>query len=479
MSFFGRDDLLQRLQDLWGKRVSSLITCRGRRRIGKSTLIERFAKQSRARFIKIEGMKPEGHTTKEDELDSFASQLSSQTDAESSRPADWLRAFIRLSKEIRGREKTVVLLDEVSWMAYGDPSFAATLKIAWDNYFKKHDRLILVVCGSVSAWIKENIIENGAFYGRRSLDIVVPELPLNECVKFWGDAVDRIAVRDIVDVLSVTGGVPRYLEELNPGLSAMENIRKMCFLPKAPLRVDFDDMFTDVITKQSRFSAQVLRCLVDGPKSVTEIAMSLGVGKGGNITNALTQLAESGMVASDSGKNPETGADIRACRYRLSDNYARFYLKYVEPVKSLIDSGTFHFGGLEQFAGWDAIMGLQFENLVLNNYRQLLAPLHLDNVMLVSAAPYARRGSPTGREGVQIDLLLQTKMSMCVVEIKRKANIGREIIDEVRRKCKLLPKRRGVSLHTAIVHEGEIAPSVEADGYFDAVIPFRRILGLS
>ena len=264
MNFFGREDLLQRLQDLWGKRVSSLITCRGRRRIGKSTLIERFAKQSRARFIKIEGMKPEEHTTKEDELDSFASQLSSQTDAESSRPADWLRAFIRLSKEIRGREKTVVLLDEVSWMAYGDPSFAATLKIAWDNYFKKHDRLILVVCGSVSAWIKENIIENGAFYGRRSLDIVVPELPLNECVKFWGDAAERVAVRDIVDVLSVTGGVPRYLEELNPGLSAVENIRKMCFLPKAPLRVDFDDMFTDVITKQYRFSAQILRCLVDG-----------------------------------------------------------------------------------------------------------------------------------------------------------------------------------------------------------------------
>ena len=156
-----------------------------------------------------------------------------------------MRAFIRLAKEIKPREKTVVLLDEVSWMAHGDPTFAATLKIAWDNHFKEHDRLILVVCGSVSAWIRENIIDNGAFYGRRSLDIVVPELPLSECVKFWGDAVERVSVRDIVDVLSVTGGVPRYLEELNPGLSAQENIRKMCFLPKAPLRVDFDEMFAD------------------------------------------------------------------------------------------------------------------------------------------------------------------------------------------------------------------------------------------
>ena len=479
MNFYGREDLLRQLHDLWGKRVSSLITCRGRRRIGKSTLIERFARQSKARFIKIEGLKPENRTTKEDELDSFSSQLSSQTTAENSRPADWLRAFIRLSKELKTREKTVVLLDEVSWMAHGDASFAATLKIAWDNYLKAHDRLILVVCGSVSAWIKENIIDNGAFYGRRSLDIVVPELPLKECVKFWGDAVERVAVRDIVDVLSVTGGVPRYLEEVNPLLSAKENIRKMCFLPKAPLRIDFDEMFTDVITRQPKFSAQIIRCFVDGPKSVTEIAKTLNVGKGGNITNALTQLVESGMVASDSGENPETGVDIRECRYRLKDNYSRFYLKYIEPAKGIIDSQAFSFNGLDQFAGWDSIMGLQFENLVLNNYRQLLTPLHMDNVMLMSAAPYSRRGRyGTDGEGCQIDLLLQAKMSMCIVEIKRQMHIGREIIDEVRRKCKCLPKPRGVSLHTAIVYEGEIALSVEADGYFDAIIPFRRLLGI-
>ena len=51
-------------------------------------------------------------------------------------------------------------------------------------------------------------------------------------------------------------------------------------------------------------------------------------------------------------------------------------------------------------------------------------------------------------------------------------------ISSPRRKCRLVPKKRGVSLHTAIVYEGEIAPSVEADGYFDAVIPFRRLLGI-
>ena len=123
-------------------------------------------------------------------------------------------------------------------MAHYDPLFAGMLKGAWDDRFKKHPNLVFVLCGSVSTWIKDNILEDGSFYGRRSLDIVVPELPAAECVKFWGAAAERTDVREIVDVLSVTGGVPRYLEEIDSGASADENVRRLCFLPKSPLRED-------------------------------------------------------------------------------------------------------------------------------------------------------------------------------------------------------------------------------------------------
>ena len=67
-------------------------------------------------------------------------------------------------------------------------------------------------------------------------------------------------------------------------------------------------------------------------------------------------------------------------------------------------------------------------------------------------------------------------MSMCLVEIKRQAHIGREIIDEVRAKCENLPRSAGVSLRTALVFEGDLAASVEADGFFDAIIPFSMLL---
>ena len=477
--FFGREDVLAQLASLWGKRVSSLVTCRGRRRIGKSTVIERFASQSESRFIKIEGKRPRQGMSNESELQEFARQLADQCDTERTMPLDWRDAFRRLDSVVKDDEKTVVLLDEISWLAYYSEDFADDLKIIWDNKLKRHDRLVLVLCGSVSSWIRDNIVENSAYMGRRSLDVVIRELPLHECVKFWGAAAERIATKEILDVLSVTGGVPRYLEEVNPSLSAAENIRNMAFCPNSVLRVDFDEMFADVITRRPRFSADVLECLVEGALGTPEIAKRLGVGRGGNITIALNQLEEAGFVSSDAGINPETGEVAKDRRYRLRDNYSRFYLKCIRPVSRIIDEGSYAFHSLDQFAEWDAIMGLAFENLIVNNYRELLSPLHMDRALVVSAAPFRRAASAkTGRKGIQIDLLVQTRMSVCIVEIKRRREIGREIVAEMSEKCERLPMRSGVSLRTALVYDGELAPSVEADGYIDSIIPARRLLGL-
>ena len=479
--FFGREDQMEQLEALWGKRVSSLVTCRGRRRVGKSTLVEEFARRSGARFIKIEGVRPGDKTTAADELRAFAKQLARQTEAAKEPQEDWYSAFGALDGQIRDKERTVVLLDEVSWLAHGDETFADYLKIAWDNALKKHDRLILVVCGSVSTWIRDNIIGNRAYVGRRSLDMVVPELPLRECVRFWGRSASRTDVREIIDVLSVTGGIPRYLEEINPRLSAEDNIRRLAFLPNGVLRDDFDEMFNDVITAKPRFTARVLRTLVDGPKSCAEVEKTLGIGKGGDVSKAMSILEESGFVSPECARNPETGADVRERRYRLRDNYARFYLKYIEPQKSVIDEGAFMFSSLRELEGLDAVMGLAFENLVINNYRELLSHIHLDGSLVMSAGPYRRKGTKgkNGRRGCQVDLLIQTRRALYFVEVKRQGEIGREVIDQVDDQVRAITRPRGVSAKTALVYDGHLSPVAAADGYFDAIVPFKNLLGLN
>ena len=105
---------------LWGKRSGSLVTCRGRRRIGKSTLIEVFAHKAKARFIRIEGVRPKQGYSNNTELNAFAKELAAQTRAEDSMPENWLKAFMRLDREINEGERTVVLLDEVSWLGHYD-----------------------------------------------------------------------------------------------------------------------------------------------------------------------------------------------------------------------------------------------------------------------------------------------------------------------------------------------------------------------
>ena len=476
--FYGRGDLLESMKSLWNKRVPSLVTCRGRRRVGKSTLVEEFARRSGARFIKLEGLRPKERLTNEDQLKYFISQLSLQTGCDDSPVSDWLKAFARLNECIMDRGKTVVLLDEVSWMAYCDVAFPEVLKVAWDNMFSRHKKLVFVVCGSVSTWIRRNIIDNGAYAGRRSYDFVVPELPLRECVKFWGPRVSRERMTDILDVLSVTGGVPRYLEEIDPALTADENIRKMAFVAKSVLAVDFEEMFRDVITGERGLRASILRILCDSPMNVSEIATALGKERNGHLSDALDELGEAGFIAPDEGLNPETGKDVQQMRFRLKDNYARFYLKYIEPRLKIIARDGFRFSSLEQLPEWDVIKGLAFENLVVNNFRELLPRLGLDRSLVISAAPF-RKATQSRRaldRGVQVDLLLQTRRSIYLVEVRRRNELGHEVVDEMDEKVSRIKRPCGVSLKTALVYDGHLAKTVEADGYFDAVIDIRDVV---
>ena len=123
------------------------------------------------------------------------------------------------------------------------------------------------------------------------------------------------------------------------------------------------------------------------------------------------------------------------------------------------------------------MLGLQFENLVLNNVLSLAPLLHLGGVPILSAAPFRLPGTKTAK-GCQIDLLLQTRRSACVVEIKRRREIGEEVEAEVARKVARLPIAPGVSVRTALVYDGHLAPVVLGNGYFDAIVPFRALLGL-
>ena len=470
--FVGRERELESLRALLGKSTASLVACRGRRRIGKSTLFKEFARQEKLGFISIEGLGPRKGQTDADQLRNFGERLAEQTHGKVKIPRSWPEAFTLLSKRIPRRGRQLVLLDEISWMGRHEPDFPGYLKNGWDDELKHHDNLILVICGSVSSWVRRNLLDSATFGGRFSRDIVLRELPLAQCAAFWRERRADLSSRELLDVLSVTGGVPRYLEEVDPTLSAAENIRLLCFTPDGPLFKDFSAMFGEVFGETVRVKGDALRALADGPLSLNDIAAALGVERGGSLGASLDELVEAGFVAKDEVLNPRTWKASRLVRYRLCDNYARFYLKYIEPHYADIKSGRFEFESLTELPGWQTIMGFQFENLVLNRVLDFREQLHLAGVSIRSAAPYRT----TGANGVQVDLLIQTDDVMFVIEIKRRKQIKASIVDEVKEKIAKIRRPKHISIRKGLIYDGELAPAIKRTGYFDALVDVGTVI---
>lgn len=476
--FVGREKELNQLDELWNKVTkTSLVTVRGRRRIGKSTLIEHFANKSGAKFLKVEGLSPKTAKSNQDQLKGYYSQLQLQT-GRSYEVTDWLKAFRDLDETILDDRRMVVLLDEISWMGSFDKSFPGLLKIAWDNLFHRHPNLILFLCGSVSSWIRENILENAGFLGRPSADIVLRELPVRDCLAFWGGAGKRLSSRELIDMLSVTGGVPRYLEEINPSLSVDESLRQSCFSPSGYLFKDFDLMFDELYDESSRERKDVLKVLAERPMTVSEIAAALGRSKNGHVADLVKDLVQAGFLVAERGVNPVTGALRQEIRYRIGDNYVRFYLHFLGPRRAMIEDGTYRFDSLEQLPGWDGILGLQFENLVLGALPELVRHLHLEKTRILSMAPF-RKFTDDSERGCQIDCLIQTKRSLYVVEIKRKSVIDETIIDEVERKISRLPYDGKLSVRPVLVYDGRLSPAVAEENYFTSIISSAELFELA
>lgn len=473
--FIGRERDLRDLSALWGRDAGVLVTCRGRRRIGKSTLIEEFAAREADTFISIDGVAPRKGMKDVDQRRHFCEKIAQYSRSPVRYAANWLEAFSQLDVLIPNRGKTVVLLDEISWMAGYFADFPGYFKEAWDKRLRKHPNLIFVLCGSVSAWIVENILNSTGFVGRDSLDLELKELSPTESIQLLGPTAERMSVREKVDLLSVTGGVPKYLEEIRPEISVDENVRRMCFMSRGLLFREFDDAFNGVFGRKSKTRGRILRMLQDGPKSAVELARGDGKTPNGSYAKALKDLELAGFVAGDGGLSPVTGEPLREERFRIRDNYTRFYLHYIEPRRKAVEQGLFDFSSLEQLHGLDGMFGYQFENLVLNHIPLLYPLLGLDRSLVLSAAPYVQRKT-CQHEGCQIDLLIQTQRMLMVVEVKRRREIGHEIVDEVAEKIRRLQHRKDLSVRTALVYEGALSQTVPADRYFDFIISAESLL---
>lgn len=413
--FVGRKKELGQLHFLIKKKSASLVVVKGRRRIGKSRLIEEFGKALKA--YTFSGIVPTEKTSHESQLYEFGWQLGKALNQPAFNDRDWNDLFLRLANHTR-KGRVLILFDEISWMGSLDPDFLGKLKNAWDLEFKKNPQLILVLCGSVSAWIEKNILNSSGFLGRISLNLTLGELPLYDCNQFWVDMNDNGSAYEKFKVLSVTGGIPKYLEEIQSSLSAEENIKNLCFDRSGLLFNEFDQIFTDIFANRSKIYKRIVQCLADGKYEYKDIYKKLKLEKSGVISEHLDELVKSGFVQRDFTWHIQNGKTSKLSRYRINDNYLRFYLKYIVPNKEKILRGSYINKSLTALPGWEGAMGLQFANLVLNNRQYILQLLAINSDDVIYDNPFFQNKTAR-QESCQIDYMIQTRFdTLYICEIK-------------------------------------------------------------
>ncbi len=473
--FLGREHELSLMNNLTAKQSASLVVVSGRRRIGKSRFIHEFGKKYK--FYSFVGLPPSKANTAAAQREFFAKSLSQQFAIPQPPQDDWVDLFWYLADRVKKIGRAVVLLDELSWMAQGDADFLGKLKTVWDEQFKENNKLILVLCSSISLWMEENIIKSTGYMGRPSLHLHLTELSLTHCNDFWGKFSDRVDAFEKLKFLSVSGGVPRYLEEIKPKLSAEENIKQLCFDQRGILFQEFDNIFSDLFKANSERYQKIVTILASGSKEYQEICQAMNTQANSVISGYLEELQKAGFVTRDYSWHLKSSKHSTISRFRLSDNYIRFYLKAILPHRQQILSDEYIDASINNIPAWNTIIGLQFENLVLNNRKIIKKILSIQPGDTLVDGPYYQR-STSKHPACQIDYLIQTKFNtLYICEIKfSKHKIDKKVISECEQKISALKLPKGFSYRPVLIHVNGVNDSIIESEFFSAIIDFSELL---
>lgn len=470
--FIGRKDELKKLMDLKksfrSKGLAQLVVIKGRRRVGKSRLAEEFSKDQN--FISFSGIFPAPETTNQVQLDVFSEQFCAIFKLPPLTFSDWTHALSHLTNHLPS-ENTVILFDEIAWMGSKDPNFVAKLKVWWDLNIQDKPNVTVIFCGSISAWIDENIINSTSFFGRIALTIDLQPLSLPECGEFLRAIGFEGSAYDIYKILAVTGGIPWYLEQIYAHEMADDNIKRLCFTKGGTLTNEFDRIFNDLFFHRGDIYKAIINHLAEGMKNLDQLRKEVNYTASGTFSTIMNNLITAGFVTKHFQWSLKTGSASKYSLYRLSDPYLRFYIKYIEPNRQKIDQNSFGNISINQLPGWESILGYQVESLLLHNRPLILKAIGIEPADIVGDNPYVQYKN-SRQQGCQIDYLVQThsnNLFLCEFKFSQK-ELGTSVIESVKEKIQKFSFPRKSGIAPILLHLSGVSNEVYDSLYFYRII---------
>lgn len=411
----GRKKEIEELNSLYNKDRAELVAIYGRRRVGKTYLVdETFAGRITFRHA---GLSPADEDSKgllKLQLEHFYNSLDMHGMEKCDKPTSWLDAFLLLEKFLQAKDdgsRQLVFLDELPWLDTPKSGFIRAFEAFWNTWGCHRKNLMVIVCGSANSWIQDKLINNhGGLYNRVTYEMKLSPFTLNECEQLYKSNNVNMSRYDIAQSYMIFGGIPFYMGYVNPKLSLAMNVDNLFFKKGAVLRNEYDRLFASIFTNPDAVKniVQLLNTRNSG-YTRKEIVEKLKITDGGRLSSNLNALISGDFII----KYVPFGCGKREEHYKLIDPFCIFYLHFIMGQKKSNEKFWQQNTTSASVCTW---RGFAFENVCFNHIEQIKFALGIPAVITETSA-WSKKEDDT--QGTQIDMLISRNdnvINMCEIK---------------------------------------------------------------
>ena len=416
----GRKSEIERLEKYMSSNRSEFIAIYGRRRVGKTFLVKELFEGLFT--FRITGK--ENVNTKE-QLENFGYALGNYMGKDVI-PQNWEQAFHLLSVFIEQEveeDTKIIFIDELPWFDTHGSKFISALEHFWNNWAAYRRDIKLIVCGSATSWMLDNVINSrGGLHNRATHTILLSPFSLHETELFFKSFDFPYERQELIECYMAVGGVAYYLSLFEREKSVAENIQSLCFTRGGELVDEFQKIFRSLFKKADNHIAVILALNKKGMGMTRqEIIKDANQTNNGNLTKLLRELEECSFIRSYVPFKKQKKETV----YQLIDPFTLFYLRFMHGGNSFLKGYWQKMQSTISYASW---CGYAFEIVCLNHIEQIIHALGIDGTINTPCSwtyfpPKAVLSDVEADEdlknGAQIDLLIdRSDRTITICEMK-------------------------------------------------------------
>ncbi len=407
----GREQEARRLREYIDTEKSEFIAVYGRRRVGKTFLIRQVIGEQAC--FSMTGME---NANMGEQLANFYFTLR-RVNPSLLPPQSWIEAFDALQSYLEGLPtgKKIIFIDELPWLDTVRSKFTAALERFWNGWADGRDDIKLIVCGSATSWMIDNIINNrGGLHNRKTHQIYLAPFTLEESQHYFKAYGFGYREKEIAECYMVMGGVPYYYSLMNNRESVAQNIDRLFFARNGELKNEFENLYHSLY-KKAGDHISIVTALARKAKGMTrkQILEQTKINNNAKFTKTLEELEKCGFIRS----YIPFGETKRDTLFQLMDAFTLFHFHYATENKYQDEAFWTNSLNSAQHRAWS---GYAFEILCLTHIDQIKHALGIAGIR--SRACCWTSKPEANHKGTQIDLIIDRAdqtINICEMKFSR------------------------------------------------------------